>query len=121
MPDFDWPRPVVAFQIQARDRDKQEAFYREMFDWDITRDAAIPVSLIPPGKGPPVEGVGGVLVQNERSAFAVFIQVADLGESMKKAEELGGKSIFGPIDVPGGPTIAQIEDPEGNLVGLVQM
>ena len=26
-----------------------------------------------------------------------------------------------PIDVPNGPTIAQIEDPEGNLVGLVQM
>jgi len=121
MPNYDWPRPVVAFQIQAKDPEKQTAFYREMFDWNITQDAAIPVSRIPPGKGPPEVGVGGVLVQNERAAFAVFIQVADLSASIEKAQALGGKAVFGPLDVPGGPTIAQIEDPEGNLVGLVQM
>ena len=118
MPDFDWPRPVVAFLIQARDREKQEAFYREMFDWDITQDAAMPISRIPPGKGPPVEGIGGVVVPNERPAFAVFIQVADLNASIEKAQALDGKAVMPPLDVP---TIAQIEDPEGNLIGLIQM
>lgn len=121
MPNYDWPRPVVAFQIQAKDKEKQEAFYREMFDWDIAADPAIPVSRIPPGKGPPEEGIGGVLLQNDRPAVAVIIQVADLGASLKQAEALGGKHVFGPLDVPNGPTIAQIEDPEGNLLGLVQM
>lgn len=121
MPNYDWPRPVVAFQIQAKDRDKQEAFYREMFDWDITSREDIPVLAIPPGKGPPDVGVGGVMVQNERSAFAVFIQVVNVAGSIEKAQQLGGKAVFGPLDVPNGPTIAQIEDPEGNLVGLVQM
>ena len=121
MPNYDWPRPVVAFQIQAKDRDKQEAFYREMFDWDITAEPALPVSLIPPGKGPPEKGIFGVVLQNDRPAVVVFIQVADLSASVAKAQQMGGQHVFGPLDVPNGPTIAQIEDPEGNLVGLVQM
>jgi predicted enzyme related to lactoylglutathione lyase len=118
----DWPRPVVHFQILAKDRPKIEAFYREMFDWDITAPEGAPIAAIPPGKGPPIEGVGGSIVQSDRApAVAVYIQVADIGASLRKAAELGGKALTEPFDVPGGPTIAQIEDPEGNLVGLVQM
>jgi predicted enzyme related to lactoylglutathione lyase len=121
MPNYDWPRPVVAFQIQAKDKEKQEAFYRELFDWNIAADPGLPVSRIAPGKGPPEEGIGGVVVQNDRPAVALFVQVADLAASIAKAETLGGKAVLPPIDVPNGPTIAQIEDPEGNLVGLIQM
>ncbi len=118
----DWPRPVVHFQIHAKDRAKQEAFYRAMFDWDITQDEGSPIALIPPGKGPPEEGIGGTIVQsNSAPTVTVYVQVADLTESIKKAEELGGKAVMQPVDIPNGPTIAQIEDPEGNLVGLVQM
>lgn len=47
--------------------------------------------------------------------------MADLRESLLLADRLGGKAVLQPIDVPNGPTLAQIEDPEGNLVGMVQM
>ena len=118
----EWPRPVVHFQIHAKDRAKQEAFYREMFDWDITQNEGSPIATISPGKGPPEEGIGGSLIQTERApAVTIYIQVASLGASLKKAEQLGGKAVMQPVDVPNGPTIAQIEDPEGNLIGLVQM
>ena len=118
----EWPRPVVHFQIHAKDKAKQEAFYREMFDWDITQNEGVPISVIGPGKGPPIEGVGGSVIQTDRApTVALYIQVANLGASLKKAEQLGGKAVMPPIDVPNGPTIAQIEDPEGNLVGLCQM
>ena len=118
----DWPRPVVAFQILAKDLEKQRVFYSQMFDWDITKsDTGLPVLTIPPGKGPPEEGVSGTMMQAERSALSFFVQVANLAESLKKAEELGGKAVLQPFDVPNGPTIAQIEDPEGNLIPLVQM
>ena len=50
----------------------------------------------------------------------IYVQVANLGDSMKKAEQLGGTRVLEPLDLPAGPTIAQIRDPEGNLVGLVQ-
>ena len=117
----DWPRPVVHFQILAKDRPKIEAFYRELFDWDLAVNEAVGVTTIPPGKGPPVEGIGGTILQSDRApAVAVYIQVADLAASLRKAGELGGKALTEPFDVPGGPTIAHIEDPEGNFVGLIQ-
>jgi len=117
----DWPRPVVAFQIQAQDLEKQRAFYSEMFDWDITGVEGFPVLNIPPGKGPPEEGLSGTIVQADKPALTFFVQVADLAASLKKAEELGGKVILERLDIPNGPTIAQIEDPEGNPLPLVQM
>ena len=48
------------------------------------------------------------------------MQVLDLVETLKKAEALGGAAIAQPMDVPGGPTIAQMADPEGNVIGLVK-
>ncbi len=117
----DWPRPVVIFQIQAKDVEKQKAFYSEMFDWDIEQLEGSPFLSIPAGKGPPENGIGGILSGAENSAIVIYIQVANLGESLEKAAALGGKVTLPSTDVPNGPTIAAIEDPEGNPVGLVQM
>jgi predicted enzyme related to lactoylglutathione lyase len=50
----------------------------------------------------------------------VYVQVVDLSETLRLAEEMGGKAVMQPMDVPGGPTIAQLEDPEGNRVGLIK-
>jgi predicted enzyme related to lactoylglutathione lyase len=36
------------------------------------------------------------------------------------AAELGGQVVLEPFDVPGGPTLASIVDPEGNPLVLVQ-
>jgi predicted enzyme related to lactoylglutathione lyase len=57
---------------------------------------------------------------SETSRVVLYFQVRDLGESLKRAGELGGKAVREPFDIPGGPTIAGIEDPEGNAVVLVQ-
>ena len=53
----------------------------------------------------------------DREALA---QVADLEESLAKAEALGGKRVMERIDIPDRPSIAQAADPEGNVIGLVQ-
>jgi hypothetical protein len=37
-----------------------------------------------------------------------------------RAVELGGSKESDPFDVPGGPTIAFVKDPEGNALTLVQ-
>jgi predicted enzyme related to lactoylglutathione lyase len=46
--------------------------------------------------------------------------VADLKESLAKAVALGGRRVMEPFDVPNGLTVAQIANPEGNVIGLVQ-
>lgn len=117
---MDWPRPVVAFEIRGRDSQRLRAFYAELFNWKIDEGPVPNIARIPPGQGGPVEGVGGVLLQADAPAVLVYVQVANLGETLAKVEQMGGKTVLPPFDVPGGPTIAQIQDPEGSLIGLVQ-
>jgi predicted enzyme related to lactoylglutathione lyase len=113
-------RPVVHFEIRAREPDRLRTFYAELFNWQIESREGMPVAFIGAGEGGPEQGVGGAIVPSAAPGFSIYVQVADLKESLRKAEELGGAAAAQPLDVPGGPTIAQIRDPEGNLVGLVQ-
>ena len=39
---------------------------------------------------------------------------------LQKAESLGGTRVMGPMDVPGGPQLGFLNDPEGHMVGLVK-
>jgi hypothetical protein len=116
----DYARPLVHFQIHARDRKRLQAFYAALFNWDIQEREGLPIANIGYGIGGPPEGVAGSILQAEKSRVAIYVQVADLAASIAKAEQLGGKKVLERLDVPNGPTIGQIEDPEGNLVGLVQ-
>jgi predicted enzyme related to lactoylglutathione lyase len=50
----------------------------------------------------------------------LYIQVRDLAASLALAAELGGTVLSEPFDIPDGPTLAPIVDPEGNPVMLVQ-
>jgi uncharacterized protein len=113
----DWVRPIVHFEILARDPDVQRRFYGELFNWPIGDG---PIMNIPSGLGGPEPGPAGHMRQHDRSGFALYIQVRDLTGSLDRVPTLGGVVVSQPFDVPGGPTIAAIEDPEGNPLVLVQ-
>ena len=115
----DWARPVVHWEIESRRPDELRAFYRALFNWDIADDPG-PISWIPAGIGGPEPGPAGHIRQSDRSGVTLYVQVADLRASLEKAAALGGAIVFEPFDVPGGPTLAAITDPEGNPVTLVQ-
>ena len=113
----DWVRPIVHWEIRARDPELQRAFYAELFNWPIGDG---PIMNIPSGLGGPEPGPAGHMSRNERSGFALYIQVRDLDGSLARVPDLGGTVVSPPFDVPGGPTIAAIDDPEGNPLVLVQ-
>ena len=113
----DWARPVVHWEIEARDPALVKAFYSAMFGWDIGDGF---IMDIPAGIGGPEPGPAGHIRQSERSGVTLYVQVRDLRESLDRAVELGGAITLEPMDIPGGPTIAGITDPEGNPVSLVQ-
>ena len=112
-------RPVVHFEIRAKDRERLQEFYATLFGWNID-SSPMGLSNIPPGIGGPGEGIGGHIRSAEAPGVSIFVQVVDLVETLRKAEEMGGKATMQPLDIPSRPTIAQIADPEGNLVGLVK-
>jgi hypothetical protein len=116
----DWARPVVHWEIQAQDPQRVQEFYAEMFNWKMTAGPIPSIVNIEAGIGGPEPGPGGHIMKGDASRVVLYIQVADLAAAMRQAEELGGKVLAQPFDVPGGPTIAGIADPEGNRVVLVQ-
>jgi len=113
----DWARPVVHWEIVARDPERQAAFYRALFGWDIGPG---PIMQIPPGLGGPEPGPGGHIRGGDRPGVVLYVQVRDLNASLARAVDLGGTLITEPFDVPGGPTLAAVDDPEGNPLVLVQ-
>jgi len=120
MAEQDWERPVVAFEMRARDSARMRQFYSELFNWNIAEGPLPNIAQIKPGIGGPVEGVGGVLLQADEPAVLIYVQVLSLVDTLAKVEQMGGLIVLPPFDVPGGPTIAQFRDPEGNLMGLVK-
>ncbi len=114
-------RPVVHFEIHGKDRKKLQEFYQALFDWQIEENDAMQYGMIAAGQGGPPEGVGGGITQSDAAPMVtVYVQVVSPEETLRKAESMGGKTIMAPMDVPGGPTIAQLQDPEGNTIGLVK-
>ena len=113
----DWARPVVYFEITARDPDALRAFYGAMFNWDIGDG---PIMSFSAGIGGPEPGPGGHIRQGEASGVTLYIQVRDLHSSLRKAESLGGTVTLERLDIPGGASLAGITDPEGNPITLVQ-
>jgi len=113
----DWARPVVHWEIEARDPERQRAFYADLFNWTIGDG---PIMDIRAGLGGPEPGPAGHLRASERSGVNLYVQVRDLRASLDKARHLGATVIVEPFDIPNGPTLAGITDPEGNAVMLVQ-
>lgn len=113
----DWARPVVHWEIEAVDLDRQRAFYSSLFNWDIGDG---PIMNVAPGVGGPEPGPAGHLRASSTPRVTLYVQVRDLRESLDKAVALGGAVVIDRLDVPNGPTLAAITDPEGNPVTLVQ-
>ena len=113
----DWSRPVVHWEITARDPERQKSFYAGLFNWTIGDG---PIMNIPPGVGGPEPGPGGHIRGGESSGVTLYVQVRDLDDSLSRAAQLGGRIIRERLQVPDGATLAIIEDPEGNRVTLVQ-
>lgn len=113
----DWARPVVHWAIDAVDPAAQRAFYMALFSWDIDDGVFMD---IPAGFGGPEPGPGGHIQPGDRPAVSLYVQVRNLRESLDRAVELGGAIVAEPFQLEGQPTLAQITDPEGNAVMLVQ-
>jgi predicted enzyme related to lactoylglutathione lyase len=115
-----WARPVVHWEIQARDPERIRAFYESMFEWKMAPGPVPSIVNIDAGIGGPEPGPAGHIQPGDVARVVLYIQVADIRASMQQAEQLGGAVLVQPFDVPGGPTVARIADPEGNQIALLQ-
>jgi predicted enzyme related to lactoylglutathione lyase len=125
---------VVHFEIHAKDLDKTQKFYEDVFGWVITdmgremggfrvvvtgKDEeksqwnGINGGLIP-RMGEPPEGGEPV------NAFICTIEVENIDETLSKIAKAGGTVALEKMEVPGVGLLAYRKDPEGNIFGVLQ-
>jgi predicted enzyme related to lactoylglutathione lyase len=113
-------KPVVHWEITARDANRLESFYSDLFEWSIKGDN--PIRYREVNTGTP-DGIQGSLAETDGSwpnGAMFYVQVDDVRQYLAKAEKLGGSTLLPPTQLNGAATIAIFRDPEGVAIGLVQ-
>ena len=107
---------VTHFEVHGKDGKRLQEFYASLFGWKVDANNPMQYGMVSAEKG----GIGGGISQSGKPMVTFYVEVADPAAALKRVEKLGGKTVMPPMDVPGGPRIAQFADPEGNVIGLIK-
>jgi len=108
---------VVHFEVTGSDGKRLQDFYASLFDWNVDANNPMQYGMVNSEQS----GIGGGICQSQgRSLVTFYVEVRDLAAALSKAQKLGGKTVMPPMQVPGGPEIAQFSDPDGNVIGLLK-
>ena len=120
-------QPVVHFEVIGKDGEKLQTYYSELFGWEVDADNPLGYGSVGREGNTNADGVGigggigGGPTPDYAGHVTFYVEVPDVEAALTKAEELGGKSMFGPEAVPGTEIeLGQFTDPEGHLIGLVK-
>lgn len=112
-------KKVIHFEIIGTDGKKLQSFYSKLFDWKVDANNTMNYGMVDAAEA----GIGvGISAgqPGQPARVTAYVEVENLDEYLKKAERLGDKTILEPTDVPAGPRLAMIADPEGHIMGLIQ-
>ena len=112
-------RPVH-FEIHGEDPVAATEFYSAVFDWKVEQWGDQPYWLYTTGEDGP--GIDGATAESQEHGQKVVltVQVEDLAAAVEKARAAGGTIVMEDAPIPGVGTLAQVLDPNGVLVGLLQ-
>ena len=113
--------PVAHFEISSKDPGRAAAFYGKLFDWTVSPGPAPDYSMVDTGAGE--DGVGGGIGAtdgpDDPGGITIYVKVDNLTTYLDRAEELGGRTILPPTDLPEDyGAFALLADPDGNTIGL---
>lgn len=108
------PNGIGHFDIAGPDLETLCAFYAGVLDWEVTPRGPGYAMIATPAGGP-----DGALVEAETASLTLGIVVPDLARALELTEG-GGGTIAMPIVDNGWVRKAQVRDPAGNLLTLIQ-
>jgi predicted enzyme related to lactoylglutathione lyase len=111
--------PTMWFEVAAKDRESMKGFYSSLFDWKLTDMEAMPYTGIETGDQGIPGGIGQAPEGND-GHVTFYVEVDDVGAALEKAGSLGATTVMEAMPIPSGE-IALFADPEGHLVGLMNM
>ena len=113
---------VAWFEVTSDDPGRAQKFYGELFGWTITSaPGADGYGIVDTGAGEKAigGGIGASAGPQDPTGVKIYLRVDDLEAYLTRAEQLGGKRVGEPMELPEGwGTVAVLTDPDGNQVGL---
>lgn len=111
--------PVGWFEIVGTDAAKSQKFYSDLFGWQLDANNPMNYGMMQAGGDYPIGGgIAGAM--DGKPLVTFYVDVDDLQATLDKAKGLGGEIVMPPMDVPGGPSIAQFKDIDGNVIGIMK-
>jgi predicted enzyme related to lactoylglutathione lyase len=125
---------VVHFEIHAKDLDRMQQFYSDVFGWKITNlgPQMGHYRMVETGENEPGEkwpGINGGITPRMGepaasgqpvNAYVCTISVNDLDVYIDKVKKAGGSMALEKMDVPGVGWLAYCKDIEENIFGMLQ-
>jgi hypothetical protein len=112
-------RPVH-FEIHGDDPVAAAEFYSAVFGWTIERWGDQAYWLYGTGEdGPGINGAGAP-TQEHGQKVVLTVEVDDLAVAVERARTAGGTIVMEGDPIPGVGMLAQVLDPNGVLMGMLQ-
>ena len=114
--------PVTWFEIIGQDALKLQAFYSEVFDWNLTPPVPEMGNYSMLDDNNRGSGIGGGIGHGMEgdSRVTIYIEVDDPDAYLEKVNRAGGKTLMPTSHVTDGVTIAMFADPDGHVIGLLK-
>ena len=121
--------PVVHFEVPVRKAklNKVRRFYEDVFGWKIEKVPKMDYWTVhtektnPKSKMPEKRGMinGGIMKRRSEKGPIIVLQVKNVKNHLRKAEQRGARVVMPVMDVGMG-WYARVTDPDGNMIGLWQ-
>ena len=115
-------RDFVWYELATPDKAAAEAFYAAVCGWTLA-DSGMPgggYALARIGERP-IAGLMGPMPgcdMSGRFGWMGYVGVDDVPATVARVESLGGRLLFGPMEVPEVGPFAVVADPQGAVLGL---
>jgi hypothetical protein len=110
------------YELMTTDTEGAKKFYPNLFGWqteDMTMEN-MTYTVLNVAK----EGVGGLMpippqAEGMPPTWGVYVTVDDVDATAAKAEELGGKVMMPPTDIPNVGRFCVLQDPQGAVISAI--
>jgi hypothetical protein len=122
MDPFKTPGAFSWCELMTSDPKAAVEFYSSLFGWkvDVMNMTEGPYNVVKAGDA----SVGGIMGQPPNAqgmppAWSCYVTVADIDATAAKCAQLGGKVVFGPMDIPEVGRFAVLQDPQGAMISAI--
>jgi predicted enzyme related to lactoylglutathione lyase len=116
----DEPGTLCWNELMTSDAEAARKFYASLFDWKLK--VSPEYTEVHVGE----KGVGGIMqispeMHGMPSHWQPYIMVDDCDATVRKAQSLGTKELFGPFDAPNVGRLAILKDPQGATFAVIKL